>query len=142
MQGDLFRDTSGMGLRERERVALLKFEYHQWRRAFVGPKLPLPPRRKKIKPLPKIMPVPQFKPSPTPPAEPPPNPKRPQVTARIVQQRLDNTGMGLRITGKYINMSTKTEFTCSAGHIWMTVVYHAIGGKGCPQCNKLRRAGG
>lgn len=55
MQGDLFQQTSGMGLRERERVALLKYAYHQWRRAFVGPRYPA--HGVKVSLIPTIAPV-------------------------------------------------------------------------------------
>lgn len=142
MQGDLFRDTSGMGLRERERIALLKFEYHQWRRAFVGPKLPRPPRRKKVKPIPRITPIREYTPLPQPPAETvaaPAADKPPRhITAEIVQQRMDAAGNGLHVAGPVVNTKIKVRFTCPKKHIWVTLVNSAYQTKECPECRKQR----
>lgn len=139
MQGDLFRDTSGMGLRERERIALLKFEYHQWRRAFVGPKLPCNPHKKKVKAVPRIMPTKEYRPLPpvvetvaVSVAKKPPR----HINAEIVQQRMDAAGNGLRVSGPVVNTKTKVRFTCSKKHIWVTLLNSAAKVKECPECRK------
>ena len=51
-------------------------------------------------------------------------------------QRLNNKGSDITLVGKYINMTTKTQFQCSKGHIWSTTPnYILYTPNGCPYCS-------
>ena len=51
---------------------------------------------------------------------------------KIVNERIAHRGITL--TGDYINVDIKTEFTCSEGHKWDTAPCNVMGGSGCPHC--------
>lgn len=60
---------------------------------------------------------------------------RKPLTAQDVQARLQ--GSGIRLTGDYVNTSTRTRFECeSSGHKWWTTANSVFAGTRCPTCGQ------
>ncbi|RLA61246.1 MAG: hypothetical protein DRQ89_11650 [Epsilonproteobacteria bacterium] len=54
-----------------------------------------------------------------------------------IQRRLDLAGKGMQITGNYVNLQTKTEFTCINGHKRMMNPINAYVNGSCRSCKKV-----
>lgn len=57
-----------------------------------------------------------------------------QLTAEAVQAKLDTQGKGIKLTGGYVGVHTKTTFQCIDGHQWETTPGSVMKGRGCPHC--------
>jgi len=66
--------------------------------------------------------------------------KTKKLTKDHINTKLSGDGRGLTMMGPYTNNRTKTEFRCSEGHIFFSIVNSVIDSKsGCPVCSSRAR---
>lgn len=58
------------------------------------------------------------------------------LTKEIVNERLENLGSNITLTGPYLGSLKKTEFQCGLGHTWPSRPANVLNAKsGCPICS-------
>lgn len=65
--------------------------------------------------------------------------RKPKYTEEEVIHKLDMLNKGLKMIGKYVNVSTKTDFECSKHHIWPARPIDVLNSNhGCPYCAHIK----